>query len=86
VNWYRFKVELGAWAAKTCICVLAVLIVRHTLFWPPNSIHVYDMSLRFLAENEWIIRGAFWLSLVVVIVCYRQAFRIYRSRKAYGER
>ena len=86
MNWYRVKVELAAWAARTSLCVLGSLIALRTLFQPEGSIKFYGLSFRMLAEHEWVIRLGFWLGLMVMVVCYWRVVREYRSRRAYGER
>ncbi len=84
MNWYRFKVELSAWAAKMALALLTTWVGLRVLFQPPDTVRYYPLYLRPLAENEWIIQLAFVLAVSYLWLAYWKIFRIYRGYRAYG--
>jgi hypothetical protein len=86
VNWYKFKVELSAWVYKVGASVLSTLVILRVWFQPEGGVRYYPVSLRLLAENEWIIQSGFMLAVLLIWVCYWRIFSIYRGRRAYRER
>lgn len=84
MNWYRFNIELTAWAVKVALCVLTTLVVLRTLI--AKGEHSYPLGMRSAADHEWLIRSVFLLLIVALWALYLKIFHMYRSRKAYGER
>lgn len=83
MNWYRFKVELSAWLAKTALLTLSVIAMGRVLFQPEGGQRQYHLALRVVAENEWIFPVVFTVGTAVLWLCYWRVFRIYRGRRAY---
>jgi len=84
VNWYRFKVELSAWATKVGLSFLTTVVAIRVLFQPPDTVRYYPLYLRLLAENEWIIQLGFALAIAYLWLAYWKVFRVYRGYRAYG--
>lgn len=83
MNWFRFKVELSAWAAKVVLCVITTLLMCGALFQAPGT-RDYPLSMRLVAENQWVFPLGFTTAVVVMWVSYWRIFGIYRGRTAYG--
>lgn len=86
MNWFRIRVELSAWAAKTVLCVFSVVVAGSVLFAPKTGVRNYPVSLRVVAEHQWVIPVMLVLAVAALWLCYRRVFSIYRSRRAYGSR
>jgi hypothetical protein len=86
MNWYRFKVELSAWAAKVALCTLTAVMMLATLFEPDAAIRSYPLALRSVAENDWVFPVLFITLTALLWLCYWKVVREYRSRNAYGQR
>lgn len=85
MNWYRFKIELSAWLAKTALLTFSVLVMGRVLFQPEGGHREYHLALRVVAENEWMFPVVLTVGLAVLWLCYWKVFQICRSRRAYGE-
>jgi protein-S-isoprenylcysteine O-methyltransferase Ste14 len=85
VNVYRFKIELSAWFAKTVLAVLSTVVFLQ-LFADSSSTRSYPVSLRLVAEHEWLIVSTVLAVTGFVWFCYWKVFRILRTDKRYGAR
>ncbi len=83
MNWYRFKIELSAWATKTALATLTTLVALRVLFQPVDSLNEYSVSMRTVADNEWAVQLGFGLAVVLLWLCYWRIFSIYRGHRAY---
>jgi hypothetical protein len=86
MNTYKFKTELTAWGVKTGLCVVTTMIAIRTFFTPEGSAKEYPLSLRLLAENEWMFPIGLTTGVLVLWLCYWKAMRILRADKRYGDR
>jgi hypothetical protein len=86
VNGYRFKVELTAWAAKTALCTLTVVVLTVMLFEPADTVRDYPLGWRSVAENDWVFSALFTGFTALMWLCYWKIIREFRSRRAYCER
>lgn len=83
MNWYRFRIELSAWAAKTMLCVFTVVVAGSVLFAPTGGKREYPLSMRPVAEHEAVIPAVLILGLAALWLCYWRVFSTYRGRRAY---
>jgi hypothetical protein len=86
MNAYRFKIELFAWAMKTMLCVLTVLVTGCVFFQSATGFWSYPVSMRIVAEHHGIIPAVLVVGTVMLWLLYWKIFRTCRSRKAYQER
>lgn len=85
MNWYRFKIELMAWAWKTAVCVLMTLVYLKTLQHYDGFMMV-PVEMGFLVEYKWIMPGVMWSFVATLWLCYFRAFAILRADRRYGTR
>jgi hypothetical protein len=87
MNWYRFRIELSAWAVKTSLCVLtAVIMLRSFTPGPEGASKHYSSSMRWVAENEWIFPVGLLLLAALMWLCYYKTMENLRADKRYGDR
>lgn len=84
MNWYKFKVKLVSWAVRVVLCVLSAYVFMQMLVIKIG--HAYPMSMRWLAENEWIIRSSVLLLTAALWLCYFRGVRVFRSRHRYAHK
>lgn len=84
MNWYKFKVELLAWAATTILATLTAVILLSVLFWPVGAMHMYPVYLGIMAHHGnagmYLFFGA---SLLTMWLCRWKALRILRKDPQY---
>lgn len=85
MNWYKFRIELSAWSARTALAVLSAVVFLQ-LFADSSSTRSYPEGLRSVAEHEWMIVSTVLAATGFTWFCYWKAFRILRADKRYGER
>lgn len=86
MNWYRFKVELLAWAWKTTALVMTALVLIKSVK-PPGSVFImWPQELSFFAHYGWALPALGSALVVLFWVCYLRAFAIFRADSRYGER
>lgn len=90
MKWYRFKIELFAWAWRTTASVLTTLIamkalspyVTDTDSWVSSS----TVSMSWFAYHPWAF-PAFMLACVGFLwLSYFKVFSIFRADSRYGKR
>jgi hypothetical protein len=86
MNWYRFKIELSAFAAKVALSTLTAALAIVSLLQPPGTVRSYPVALRFFAQHDWLAPAAFLVLAALMWFCYWKVMRELRSRRAYGER
>jgi WhiB family redox-sensing transcriptional regulator len=70
---------------RSCISVLTFLVIVRVLFISREGMRSYAISLRFLAENEWVLYAGLPLGIAILWLCYWRVFRVYRGRRRYKE-
>lgn len=88
MNWYRFKIELFAWVSTTALAVLTTITAIAVLYPPqgPGWMRSYPVSMRLVAEHEYIVPYALVVLVILLWLCRWKALRIVRSDRRYGTR
>lgn len=85
VNWFKLKVEVAAWVAKTALCTGSALVAVRVLYEPSNAVYLYPESLTFLAYCHDAIPVVLPLAMGLMWLCYWKVFSAYRGFRRYRE-
>lgn len=84
MNWFKFKIELTAWACTTLLATLTALFLLSVFFWPPGAYHTYPVYLRIMGEYGNAGMYVFFsASIPFLWLCRWKALRLLREDRRY---
>jgi hypothetical protein len=89
MNWYRFKVELSAWAGGSVLCTLTTVIgLAVAVKLSNDTIDMVHWTPReqFMHEHPWVFPTVLLVLAAAMWVSGLRALHLLRSDKRYGGR
>lgn len=86
MNWYKFKIELSAVITGTALLTLSALVLMAFSVNLTEVTMYHPLWMRPAALNREVVFLCFSAAIGFLWLCRWQTFRIYRNRRAYGDR